>query len=1458
MKLQVRVSLFILFAIAIGNNAQDSLGSIYITQPPPSRIVIPTNTQYLYDPSDYAYSVHGSYVINGNLVKQTSSALSQVSQSTPFKFSEKPLGGWDLSMPAIYLASTGKTNSFVLYWDFIQDRNHVPTMDSSRSLNIDLDENATCYDAVAVDAQTILIDCSVFDPASGNVTGNYFLRADIVTKEAPSSSNTLLPPANYSSQCQRKIAYYKLGSNSWIFRSITKSCYASQPANAAPVEVLAIQNYLNITLDALLNQLPTDFVAVEVSHLFGNIFLASPKSTTIYRVSRNLTDSYVNATYSQINIGAYPYAIKATLDIILDSSSLSLVVATNYTLYRIDWTQAESPLIVETIPYGFYSVNILTANSDSTSVWASQNFYYIMADNQALLTYLRKPQNTSFPYGYFTPVVDNNQNKNFTLGIPGIPLYLSVDISQDIFMLVTDQATAMFSSLTPVQNLSATTTSQNLSLSIAISTNDGNDTNFAYNQNISITSNLSDALIVPELTKKVYVFNSDNSKTYSVEGIYTMSDPSNFGSNGSIASAATVPRLQSLSIPASAANITANFIFRNPYKHRNVFYWLTQDDIGVVTLQGCYVNVDIACEDIANASIVSPITHAALGYNSQTQEITLIALITEADPRVLHLYDNNFQSVLSDSGAECSSLMTTQSNSRSIIYCVSENQIKGYTTEFTGSPVSFNINANSIGITNFAPEAAATSSRHNDILFVQQEKQIFVISVAFAPDYFEMLSTVTVYRDTPYTFTVSQDQLIVSQGQYIANYDLSNIRNPVLINNQLTTEPNTNSKSLTSSGSQYFTLATTSGNAYIFDINMPSIIAGYKFNCSNVMATVKNSDQSEVIFCQDPNSTITAWQFFETFLLNVTAKSELPSTSFSNYGCATYNLGSTPYQTCFNILQPSAMQVVATNSPTTAFDLSNLANSRTKSGNINDLFKGPLNGSFEIETTVPTESSLFQLNGPITYTSTSLGNINTTNLTSGVNYNNQIYLLGNDGSPVVYLFSGNAITDTYKLAFPTNDSTNYLCSDLFIYKNPSNKTTFIVSCSYFPTGAFSLVFQSVGDQTSSSVQLNLNYIVRARISSADDYLFVLGATEYDFVFYVFQINVTNPGAATPSYFNLNSVFKFEGRHSGQLVDFELVPQQSSGGYNAYLLLFLDGSFGIRSAQFGVFPGQTLGFLETINSHQISTSSAFANFSIPEPGVWTGITIKDASNFTQSSQMNLLLVQDYGMSYLVTYDFRNGFIQVLQTFYPCSEYLNMGPAQFLDGKLTLLVANASALVNRGQLYTPQMVVVSYPFDIKNMNPSEPIYNYGVFPTALFSMIMNRGSSDPSPIWTIDPNGHINKILPTYNFSLVFNGKDSNAIHSVWVNIKALGGLNSAATARFTLVLPAKPPRKINVWLIVIVSVLAIAIAIGFAVCCKKKRLAYGTLDGQYLTLSLAGEQHRPIFKDDDDDDDDEKK
>jgi hypothetical protein len=155
---------------------------------------------------------------------------------------------------------------------------------------------------------------------------------------------------------------------------------------------------------------------------------------------------------------------------------------------------------------------------------------------------------------------------------------------------------------------------------------------------------------------------------------------------------------------------------------------------------------------------------------------------------------------------------------------------------------------------------------------------------------------------------------------------------------------------------------------------------------------------------------------------------------------------------------------------------------------------------------------------------------------------------------------------------------------------------------------------------------------------------------------------------------------------------------------------------------------------------------------------------------------------------------------------------MGPAQFLAGQVTFLTLPPS-------WHTFNFEVVSYPFNIGNLNTA-PQENFGVFPTAIPSMIWNLGNVNNNVIWTIDPLDNLNQIAPSDQFELKFVGSNTTGVKSNYVIIEAQGGYNSSAVAYFSLVLPQPTPPGptpddggSNVVLIVILSILGVGLIVG---------------------------------------------
>jgi len=1439
MRSRVFVSLLLVASLMSLSVAQDSLRVIRTVQDPPGEIVGHSGVNYMYDPSDYATRPFGVYKMSDGdktiTIAPWEGPEDNEGQTDIWRIPEKDLGGWELKFPALLLETDSEDPfKFTLYWSYMTSQSIIPTKDDNNqtSFNFD-DENITCLDVVAISHDEVILDCANYDEDTKYLRHNVLIHYNVASKETLHTVTTDRKLTNANTTCDRKVAYHNFGGKAWVYRWPTLSC-ANQLislGNDVGIEILDVSNWENVTSSYLFNETSfgkEDFNFDTVSIFMGDIFVANTKDTYVARLT-NFEGDYDRASLSYINIPDYPLAIRAFYDAILDGSGISLVVATKRTIYRIDWSDERYPFIVETVAYGIGQAQEISGVTDLTSVWATPNWYFIMADtDHAIYTFLRKSHNVSIPVGYY--YFDEYMGKNSTLTLPGVAKALVVDTEGNYFHMITDKATGSFQQLQIYQTFNGDTKDENFTIITNI--DDNPDPIFAYKQNLENGNNKQTGSFAYNYADAMIVSHNSTPVTWLL-GIRTMADPVTYDNSGLINSTTFLSRVEQVAHNGSEGNFTFNYFLSNPFNWRNNFYWLHQDDEKNVELEHCRVNenwqthgLELHCDVIASAELTRTVTQAALGFDSEEHTITFIAIGSSDDGNLTFYSADNFE-VIETVEQTCDQLETTRSHSRSFVYCLSENSIRFFTTEIDNAFQDFTIDQNALNLDAFEPIGITTSPRYPDLLFIQQAKSILIVTTSFAPDTYKVISTVALNEiedGNTYAAVITEDQIIVVQSNNrVSNYDLSNIRSVRALNSALPFNNITkvDITSLTSTGSGLFVLNYNDNQAAVFDSDLPDFRDFYNIDCPDVVGALAVAPETELIFCLNDNA-LSVIQYFNVIRLqsvvNTPANDQFVQSGAINIEFP--NL-SKEFELTYDVYVPSFFQV--TNQPinesTLVVDLSTTEKTHEYAGDITELFKGPLNGTFSIEAEHDNETGVFTLDGPFYTTSYKL-NFTPHSVAAAVNFQNTIYLLSNEGQPTVYEVDPSAdqiVKAAYQIILPNDDVASYHCSHLLVFDHPIYKTTFILACRYNVTGDVSLIYQTKGAVTSFFTFPDLDAVAQIRFNTTEDTLFVVGDRHEESYLFIYQINSTINATGASQYsnlvplvYNLNSFFGLEGREFGTMVDFEFVngPLTEDGLPTIYFL-FLQSNFGIRTAKFTAIAGERIGFLEPYYEYRIGHSDTFKDESIPDLGWWTGIHIQDESTFLDDNNLNILLVQSYGFSYLVKFNLENGFNGILQKFYPYSNNLNLGAAQFLDGKVTF------ATLHFGH---PDfnIAIVSYPFDADSLNPANPTLPWGAFGSVLPSLIWNDKNTDTKNVWTIDRNGNLNKISPDTKFTLKFVGSSTNVVRSKKLTLTAYGGFDSSAEATFTVVLPVPDTPDepgTNVALIIILSILGIGLIAG---------------------------------------------
>ena len=253
---------------------------------PPKAIVQPSNVNFYYDPSDYAFASYGTYFHNTLELSAYSSGGSEFNTKnlTALKMPEDQFGVWNLSIPAIAL---GKNK--IIYWCFLKE---PATFFNSydHNLTVTNDPSVTCYDVLAISPTTMVVDCQ-------NNQNALLYVIDIVNNVTNKTVVTSPLINGMSSALRRSITFSINDSVTYICRFQSKS--------PTYIDVFSISGsyskrnvtYLSSITSNLLGRL---FSPMSVSVFKGNLFVANYNTREILMLRKN------DANFKNFTITSFP------------------------------------------------------------------------------------------------------------------------------------------------------------------------------------------------------------------------------------------------------------------------------------------------------------------------------------------------------------------------------------------------------------------------------------------------------------------------------------------------------------------------------------------------------------------------------------------------------------------------------------------------------------------------------------------------------------------------------------------------------------------------------------------------------------------------------------------------------------------------------------------------------------------------------------------------------------------------------------------------------------------------------------------------------------------------------------------------------------------------------------------------------------------------------------------------
>jgi len=162
-----------------------------------------------------------------------------------------------------------------------------------------------------------------------------------------------------------------------------------------------------------------------------------------------------------------------------------------------------------------------------------------------------------------------------------------------------------------------------------------------------------------------------------------------------------------------------------------------------------------------------------------------LALITDSEQTVLHLYSSDFSKSKNYNNYECRKLIASQSYQAPFIFCVQDQLITLISGDDPQNAVFNNLDFKNLGISSFIPLDVRTTLDLPTLIFVKQNSSILIIDLSLAPSKYNLLATVDLSGaiKSDYDFVVSKTRILISSkgDNQMVYYDITNLRNPLLI-----------------------------------------------------------------------------------------------------------------------------------------------------------------------------------------------------------------------------------------------------------------------------------------------------------------------------------------------------------------------------------------------------------------------------------------------------------------------------------------------------------------------------------------------------------------------------------------------------------------------------------------------------------------------------------------------------
>ena len=1370
---------------------------IFQQEGPPSRIVINQQVTYLYDPSEYIYSPNSIFKIDGNVIGGLTSKDSTNISATnvvSFRMPEDEFGSWDLDIPALILVPNN-----TLYWAPITSKDTVPKLTSDNSLQVTTDSNVKCFDAIAYDAETAIVDC--WD-SSQNMSYIYTVDLNQKNINATFNSNTNVSSINQP----RRLSVYEFDNETLLYRV--------DPSNANMIEVFNIDDPTNITAKAPITSTSLgfdQFSPVALTILNGVLFVSNKNTPKLTRLDYN-DSSLTNLQYNNIDMLDYLWNIKAVYDITYGSSSVSVIGAGTYGIYRVNWTLPSFPIVAEAYHYGLsYPLN----DTPSAYVFASQNFFYSLVydpnlETQNLFVFMRKRQNA-----YLIA--------NLT-SVPGTPYAIAVDIFTDNLIILTSQGQLQNFQVN-IPRYPITPSSTDTSKSINVTLQDPTGIVYSFIQNFTVQPSGLTGIFYNQPYNASFVLPTNNLQQSFFSQCNTFAVPVNFTTSGIVSSFTLRPR--SSSVPLTVALNTTDYdsIAPNPYIEDN-FYWirsakdsLTADVLSCIFNSGDHEVQNISCVTIITLNITGNIQSSAFLFSSEEENPNFVALITQDQPTNLTIFNLTDGSSNVTADLSCNSLYQSSFTQNSYAFCLTASNIVGWYLDDNLVPQTFVIDNTVIQQDSFAPTQIVSSPGFENVIFVSDSSNIYIINMAFSyTSNLQLLATVPI--DSSSNFVVSEKKIIVATPpSKLYAYDITNLKSPFTLNANVTSNLNFKANSLFSSGSSLFILTLSDGTTVVLDSTLPDITNTLQVNYSpTVLAIVPMSRDADVIISKSNNNS--AVVVYHKMQFNVSVSTN--TTNYINTGSESFQFAATPglnYATYVQVVDSTKLTLNTSVSNNVTLNLT-LATDKTKpfsyTSPIEEFFTGNMNGTYNLIAQIPNETHLFTFTPPYNVQSTHI-NLNTSAVISGFYANQNLTLLYVDDEDTL-IVTGNPSLNNFSptgIVYPP-DSNDYTCSSIIPYNSSFN----LIACNHPVFDFMTFIFQNTDSSISSYFEVWLDQVIDYELAAQNGMFFIIGVNNSQNVLLAYTLNPT-PTLVLNQV--MESLFQDKFNH---IVDLAVATVDPATTARLWVL----DNFGIRTIDVT---------LNSIAAWAINITAAsfwgpaFNNYFIPTKAPWAALETLNCNNYTNIEGCFLLLIQQNGDSYLVNWDYVAGLTNMIAVFNQYYQWQNQKTPHYMTQKFFYMVAQNPQ--------TQQQAILTYP--VGNADFDEDIPSTMTVAAFNYSSIIipNLDKSDCN-LYTLDNKGNFLNISYTGNFSITFQGNASQ-MNSTYVILQSFGGDNAIASANISLILPPapkpqpdNPPKGSNLGLFA--AVIVVAIIIVFVVVIKRKKAAQERILKNDADLSLS--------------------